>query len=97
MLQSATAPKSFSWSYSRLKAFEDCPRRYHETQVKKDWPEEPSQILVFGDAVHKAMAESLRTGTPLPTKFKQFQQWVDKVANTDGEMLVEDECQWAVT
>src|SRR4249920_533800 len=97
------APKSFSWSFSRLKAYEDCPRRYHETQVKKDesggplWPEEPSAILMFGDAVHKAMALALRTGQPLPTKYKQFQQWVDKVQRTEGELLVEDECQWAIT
>jgi hypothetical protein len=91
-------PKSFSWSFSRLKAFEDCPRRYHETMVKKGaWPEESSPMLEFGDAVHKAMAKALRENTPLPTKFKQYQQWVDKVARTEGELLVEDECQWAVT
>jgi len=98
MLQTASEPKNFAWSYSRLKAFEDCPRRYHETQVKKGaWPEEKSAILEFGDAVHKAMAVALRTGEPLPTKFKQYRQWVDKVIRTDGELLVEDECQWAVT
>jgi hypothetical protein len=51
-------PKQFAWSYSRLKAFEDCPRRYHETQVKKDaWPEAKSEILEYGDAVHSAMAQ----------------------------------------
>jgi PD-(D/E)XK nuclease superfamily len=97
-----TPKKEFSWSYSKLKAFEDCPRRYHETQVKKSetggplWPEEPSQILVWGDAVHKAMAEALKTGKELPTKFRIFQQWIDKVVRTEGELLVEDECQWAI-
>jgi hypothetical protein len=101
MLESV--PKSFSWSFSRLKAFEDCPRRYHETQVLKDehgkpkWPEEPSAILKFGDDVHSHMAVALRHNQPLPTKYKQFQQWIDKVARTPGELLVEDECQWAVT
>lgn len=90
--------KSFSWSFSRLKAFEDCPRRYHETQVKKDaWPEEKSEMLEWGDAVHTAMAHALRTGTPLPTKFHIYQHWIDKVARTDGETLIESDCQWAVT
>lgn len=97
-MKTLDVPKNFSWSYSRLKAFEDCPRRYHETQVKKDaWPEEKSDMLVWGDAVHKAMADALRTGEPLPTKFHIYQQWVDKVARTEGELLVEDECQWAIT
>lgn len=95
--------KSFSWSFSRLKAFEDCPRRYHETQVKKDedgrplWPEEPSAILKYGDDVHRAMAVALMSSAPLPTKFKIFQHWIDKVTRTPGELLVEDECRWAVT
>jgi hypothetical protein len=97
MLQSTAAPKNFAWSYSRLKAFEDCPRRYHEIQVKKEWAEEKTAMLEFGDAVHKAMATSLRKDEPLPTKFKQYQQWIDKVARTDGELLVEDECQWAIS
>ena len=38
-----------------------------------------------------------RTSTPLPTKFKNFQHWIDKVVRTEGELLVEDECQWAIT
>lgn len=97
-MDAISEPKKFSWSYSRLKAFEDCPRRYHETQVKKDaWPEEKSDMLVWGDAVHAAMAKALRTGKPLPTKFHIYQHWVDTVADTEGELLVEDECQWAVT
>lgn len=96
-------PKPFAWSYSKLKAFEDCPRRFNETTNRKDengkpfWPEEPSDILVWGDAVHAAMAKALKDGTDLPTKFHIHQKWIDKVRNTEGERLVEDECQWAVT
>jgi hypothetical protein len=100
MLESV--PKSFSWSFSRLKAFEDCPRRYHETQVLKDehgkplWPEEPSAILQYGDDVHKAMAVALMNNTPLPAKYRIYQKWIDSVNNTAGELLVEDECRWAI-
>jgi PD-(D/E)XK nuclease superfamily len=93
----AVEPKNFSWSYSRLKAFEDCPRRYHETQVKKAWPEEKSEMLEFGDAVHDAMATALRTGEPLPTKFKIYQRWIDSLLETEGELLIENDCQWAIT
>jgi len=94
----APLPKPFAWSYSRLKAYEDCPRRYHETQVKKDaWPEPRSEQLDWGDAVHKALATALKTGTPLPTKFQLYQPWIDKVIRTPGELLVEDDCRWAIT
>ena len=90
--------KPFAWSFSRLKAFEDCPRRYHETQVLKDkWPEKRSAQLDWGDAVHLAMATALKTGEPLPTVFRIFQHWIDKVNRTPGELLIEDDCRWAIT
>ena len=89
-------PKPFAWSYSRLKAFEDCGRRYYETQIAKNFTDKTSD-QTWGDMVHAALAQALRTGTPLPTKFHMlYQKWVDKVVNTDGELLVEDDCRWAV-
>jgi hypothetical protein len=96
-MDAVNEPRQFAWSFSRLKAFEDCPRRYHETMVKKDWPEEKSEMLEWGDTVHKAMASALRSGEKLPTKFKIFQHWIDKVNRTKGELLIEDDCQWAIT
>jgi len=88
--------KEIAFSYSRLKSYEDCPRRYYETQVKRAWPEDRSAQLDWGDAVHKALANALR-GTPLPTEFQIFQSWVDKVNRTPGELLVEEQCKWAIT
>jgi PD-(D/E)XK nuclease superfamily len=87
----------FQWSYSKLHAYETCPRRYHETQVKKAWPEEKSDMLTWGDAVHRAMATALRDGTHLPLKFQGYQSWIDKIGNLPGELMVEDECRWAVS
>jgi PD-(D/E)XK nuclease superfamily protein len=93
-----TEQKPFAFSYSRLKGFEDCPRRYYETQILKDkWPEKKSDMLEWGDAVHAALAHALRTGEPLPTVFQLFQHWIDKVNRTKGEMLIEDDCRWAIT
>lgn len=89
-------PKPFAWSYSRLKAYEDCPRRYYETSVLKDkWPEARSEQLDWGDQAHKALAGALR-GTPLSRKWQLYQPWVDKVAAIEGERLVEDDCRWAI-
>jgi PD-(D/E)XK nuclease superfamily len=88
-------PKPFAWSYSRLKAYEDCGRRYYETQIAKNFTDKTSD-QTWGDAVHAALATALKTGTPLPTKFHIYQKWVDKVVDTKGELLVEDDCRWAV-
>jgi hypothetical protein len=90
--------KPFAWSFSRLKAFEDCPRRYYETQVLKDkWPEKRSVQLDWGDAVHLAMANALRTGEPLPTIFRIFEKWIDMVRDVPGELLIEEDAKWAIT
>jgi len=38
----------------------------------------------------------LRDSTPLPTKFHIYQKWVNKSSGTEGELLIEDDCRWAV-
>jgi hypothetical protein len=91
-----TPEKPFAWSFSKLKSFEDCPRRCYEVDIKKAWPQEESAQLKRGKETHAALANALR-GTPLPTKFKILQKWVDKVLEHEGELLVEDDCQWAIT
>jgi PD-(D/E)XK nuclease superfamily len=84
------------WSYSRLHGFELCPRRYYETQVLKAWPEDKTPQLAEGDAVHAAMAAALQ-GAMLPTKYRTtHQHWIDKVLNTKGELLVEEDAKWAI-
>ena len=87
--------KGFSFSYSKLKNYEICPRRYHEIDVKKAWPEERSEQLSWGDRVHEEMATALRNDTELPAEYAGYQPWIDKVNRTPGELLVE--CKWAIT
>ena len=50
-------PKAFAWSYSKLKNFETCPRRYHAVDVEKTYGQEgpPSEALQRGDDLHSAM------------------------------------------
>lgn len=43
------------------------------------------------------MAKALKTGEPLPTQFRIFQPWIDKINRTPGELLVEDQARWAIT
>ena len=59
-------PKPFSWSYSRLKNFETCPKRHWHVDINKDAKEEDSEQLQWGNAVHKALADRIAKGTSLP-------------------------------
>jgi PD-(D/E)XK nuclease superfamily len=87
--------RQFAGSFSRLKNYEDCPRRYHEVDILKRWPEKKSTMLEEGDAIHAAMAHALKTNTPLPPTWQEHQKWVDKVRCIEGDLLVEK--QLAIT
>lgn len=96
-MQDTQNSKAFTWSFSRLKAYEDCPRRFNETMRLKRWPEPRSKQLDEGDETHAAMAKALKTGTRLPLAHAAKQHWIDKVNRTKGELLVEDQSRWAIT
>lgn len=78
--------KAFSWSYSKLKNFESCPRRHWHYDIAKDIEEDEGEELVWGNRVHDAMAKAL-TGTPLEEDFWAYQKWVDRVACRQDERL----------
>ena len=88
-------PKAFAWSYSKLKNFESCPKRYYNVDVAKVVKEEESEQLQYGNALHKALAEAISGKAPLPKPYASFQSWVDKVTRTEGKILVEN--QLAIT
>lgn len=88
-------PKPFAWSYSKLKNYESCPKRYYNVDVAKIVKEEESEQLLYGNMLHKALAEAISGKAPLPKSFSHLQEWVDKLGKTDGTILVEQ--QLAIT
>lgn len=84
-------PKKFAWSYSKLKNFETCPKRYYNIDVAKTVKEEESEQLQYGNMLHKALAEAVSGKSPLPEHFKAFQKLVDKITSGSGKLLVEQQ------
>lgn len=82
-------PKPFAWSYSRLKNFESCPKRHYEVDIIKSVKEEESEQLKFGNMLHDALAKRIKDGTPLPKPFAQYEPWVERIADPQGKILVE--------
>lgn len=95
-----TAPpriKGFSWSYSKLKNFEVCPKKMHEVDILKSYsePDDPNGPLVWGNRVHKALAEALSGKCPLPAEMQEYAPWVDRVKRGSGQLYVEQ--KYAIT
>ncbi len=86
-------PKPFAWSFSRLKNYETCPKKYYHLDVVKDVPQEESEQLTYGNAVHKMLADALVGKKPIPDFHKStLQPWVERVGvgnPAGGKLLVE--------
>ncbi len=88
--------KSWSWSYSKIKNYKDCPKRYFHTSVQKDVVEEESEQLTYGNHVHKLLADAIAKGKPIPAPHdKTLQGWADKLRGGTGVTLVEQ--KYAIT
>lgn len=83
--------KEWSWSYSKLKNFEVCPKRMYEIDVARNYiePEDPDGPLAWGNRVHKALAQALTGAAPLPSEMEQYKGWVDRVLRGSGQLFVE--------
>jgi CRISPR/Cas system-associated exonuclease Cas4 (RecB family) len=77
-------------SYSSVKDYEGCPRRYHEVRILKKFKSQDTQATLYGTAVHKAFEDYIKDGTPLPAQFAQFHPFVEPLAAVDGEIRCED-------
>jgi hypothetical protein len=92
MITTRGKAKAWSWSYSKLKNFETCPKRHWHVDIKKDFKEEEGESLQYGNAVHKALADAVSGKAPLPKPFEKLQKWVDRVGSRnspDVEIVVE--------
>jgi|SRR5271166_1978764 len=98
---------SFSWSFSKIDAFETCPRRHYELSIRKPrkYAEEESEPLKWGNFVHDQFATAIATHSPFknPKEMESYQKWLDRVKDGPGETLVEQKfaltkdlepCEW---
>ena len=68
-----------AWSYSSLKLFETCPRKYQAEKVTKEVPFEQGEAALYGEQCHKAAEEYIRDGKPIDPRFSFIQPYLDKL------------------
>jgi CRISPR/Cas system-associated exonuclease Cas4 (RecB family) len=74
-----------TWSYSSLKTFEQCPKKYYHLRVLKDVKDEGSEATIYGQEVHKAAEEYIRDDVPVPKKFEFLQDVLDAFKIIEGQ------------
>ena len=57
---------SVQWSYSSLKTFQQCPKKYYHLKIAKDIVDQGGEAAVYGTLVHKAAEDYVRDSVPIP-------------------------------
>jgi hypothetical protein len=81
--------KPFAWSYSKLKNFAACPKKHWHVDIVKNAKEEESEILAWGNEVHKQLAARLKNKQPLPSTMVEFERHAAGIEKIPGTLLVE--------
>jgi hypothetical protein len=73
-----------AWSYSSIKTFDQCPKKYFHLKVIKDVKDVPGEAADYGTAVHEAAELFIKDGTPIPEKFAYMRPIVEPLAAKQG-------------
>ncbi len=76
-------------SWSKLEAFETCPKKYYEYSVARSIKDDDRSALEWGNEVHDMFRDALKQGRALPETMLPFEHWVQRVRDAPGELFVE--------
>ena len=77
------------WSFSRIKAFEQCPKQFYHEKILKEYPFVQTDAILYGNEFHKAAEDYVGNDTPLPKKFDYAQAMLDSLNAKRGVKLCE--------
>lgn len=80
---------SIVWSFSSLKTFQQCPKKYYHTKIAKDVVEPDTTATLYGKTAHTVAEEYIRDGKPIPPQFEYMQSTLDALKKIEGEKLCE--------
>lgn len=80
---------SFVWSFSGLKTFQQCPKKYYHIKVAQDIKDVPHVAALYGSDVHKAAENHIKNDTPVPKKYDYMVPILESLKKIDGEKFCE--------
>jgi hypothetical protein len=81
--------KQISWSYSSLKTFQQCPKKYYHLKIAKDVKQSDTTATIYGKDVHKAAEDFIKEGTPIPEKYAYMRPILDALSKIEGDKYCE--------
>lgn len=85
---SHTAPM-LKHSYSAIKDFQGCARRYHQVRILRRFKSEPTEATQYGERLHKAFELYLTQAEPLPADLVRHQPMLDTLVGAARTIICE--------
>jgi CRISPR/Cas system-associated exonuclease Cas4 (RecB family) len=82
---------NFTWSFSSLKEYVNCPRQYQELKVLKRFEKKATEQMLYGTVVHKACEDYVASGKPLDKNYLRFKPVLDELIAIPGTKYSEHE------
>ena len=82
-------PKHLAWSFSKIEAFELCPKKMYHENIAKDVGKQSNEVQQYGKDGHKYFELYMLKDKALPMDFKHHQKSLDKIKQMEGEGLPE--------
>lgn len=85
-----TGKALLAWSHSAVELFRQCPHRYYQTRITKQFKDEfKGPAADWGLAVHKAMERRVRLGVELPANMSQYEPVAKLLEAMPGQKFTE--------
>ena len=81
--------KAAPGSFSKIKAFQQCPKQFYHEKVIKQYPFKMTEAIRYGDQFHKAAEKYIRDGEELPKRFLYAKDSLDALKRKRGDKLCE--------
>jgi RecB family exonuclease len=78
-----------AWSYSSIKTFDQCPKKFFHLRVAKDVEDVAGPEASYGTDVHKAAELYIKEGTPIPEKYAFIRPYVEELDRRAGVKYAE--------
>lgn len=78
-----------SFSYSAIKDFEGCPRRFNLVRIEKKYKSQDTAATLYGTEAHEAFEHYVRDQAALHPRFAQFERYLIPLVNMPGVKLCE--------
>tara|TARA_R110000796_G_scaffold63184_3_gene145729 strand:+ start:3134 stop:3790 length:657 start_codon:yes stop_codon:yes gene_type:complete len=82
-----------SHSFSAIKMYENCPKRYYHQRVLKEVKDQGGEATIWGERVHKFLEDRLAKATELPQEVARYDPLCQSIVKLaiGGELLVEQQ------